>query len=147
MFQTILVPTDFSDCAAAATGAAGTLAAKFGAKIVLAHVAEPAFNYARYGLPQEVIDARLQEDRDAIDERFATAKQQFPQGVEVETAVFQGNAADEICAAATDRKIDLIVMSTHGHTGLRHFMVGSTTERVVRQAPCPVLTVRAEPAD
>ncbi len=53
-----------------------------------------------------------------------------------------GSAYHEICAAAKDEEVDLIIIATHGHTGLKHVVLGSTAERVVRHAPCPVLTVR-----
>jgi nucleotide-binding universal stress UspA family protein len=65
----------------------------------------------------------------------------FLSGVPVQTEILPGHAVDEICAAAGERDVDLIVTSTHGRTGLKHALIGSVAEHVVRYAECPVLVV------
>ena len=66
----------------------------------------------------------------------------IPRSVVEKILVRSGRSFHEIAAAARTRKVDLIIMATHGYTGLKHALLGSTTERVVRHAPCPVLVVR-----
>lgn len=70
------------------------------------------------------------------------ARTEFPEPIRVTVNVRKGTAFDQIAAAARDVSADVIIIATHGRTGLRHMLLGSTTERVVRHAPCPVLVLR-----
>lgn len=141
--RTILVTTDFSDTAKRAFDAARMLAEKFGAKLILAHI-EPdrlppiVVEYAAVGVNDILRDQRTRA-RERLQELSDEA---FGSEVEVETIVTDGMPHVEIVRLAEQRRADLIVMATHGHGFISHAILGSTTERVVRRAPCPVFVVR-----
>lgn len=139
----ILVPTDFSECSAAAFDAAVALARTTETEIVLLHIAEPEFDYGRYGLPEAAIEARREDDDAQLQAELATMRERLGGYDRVRLDVRRGRARDAICAAAAEGDYDLIVMGTHGRAGVRRMLIGSNAERVVREAPCPVLTVRA----
>ena len=138
----ILVPIDFSDHSVKALRYAVRFAEQFGAALVLVHVAEPV----RY--PESIIipPAMEEANRELVKRtRAALAKfaaKEVPPRLACQSLVRLGPAYEEIAAAARETDADLIVIATHGHTGLKHLVLGSTAERVVRHAPCPVLTVR-----
>jgi nucleotide-binding universal stress UspA family protein len=142
-FETILMPTDFSPPSDHALEYGVALARQAGATIHLVHVvahpieiaAWPETYYAEYaGLRQQ-----LHEDA----ERQLAARVKSIAGVKVITGVLDGSPARAIVAAARDSRCQLIVMGTHGRGGFSHLVLGSVAERVVRTAPCPVLTVPA----
>jgi universal stress protein A len=133
--QKILVPVDFSDCSSKALQYAVPFARQFGAAVLLLHVIEPypsVPEMAPYDF-ETVQDGRetLEKFRKSIDEP-----------VDVKTFLRTGIAHTEIVNAAKELEIDLIVISTHGRSGLNRMMFGSTAERVIRHAFCPVLVVR-----
>jgi len=137
------VPLDFSGKSRRALEVAVPLVEQYGGKIFLIHVVEPAYAYP-YG-PGEMGVAPLDSRPivKASEERIsATARELVPPEVLGKTLVRDGRAHLEIIAAADDIEADLIVMATHGFTGLKHVLLGSTAEQVVRHAHCPVLTVR-----
>jgi universal stress protein A len=142
--QTIVVPTDFSEYAEHAFAWALGLATDRKAKIVLVHAVHPTTYYA---FPETIYltdFAKLQEELMADAQKRLVefmARKEAP-GVTVETRVVVGEAVSEICQVATHEHADLIVMGSHGRTGLSHVLLGSVAERVVRHAPCPVLVVR-----
>jgi universal stress protein A len=140
--QSILVPVDFSGPSRKALDYATVLAQQFNAKLTLLHVIEPV------ATPDFAATFPLVMEN---DETKATAKQRLeklaqsagiPPGTVEKILVRFGRSFHEISDAARTLKTDLIVISTHGYTGLKHVLLGSTTERVVRHAPCPVLVVR-----
>jgi nucleotide-binding universal stress UspA family protein len=136
MVTRILVPTDFSPTADAALARARTLAVAFDASLHLLHVAENTFLRAKMADPHHLqLAATIQ-----LNDRLPTDDRDPPRA----TAVMErsDHPADEIVRAARTRQIDLIAMGTHGRSGLAHFLIGSVAERVLRTAPCPVLTVR-----
>jgi nucleotide-binding universal stress UspA family protein len=141
-FQKILVPVDFSDCSMKGLEYAKKLAREFRAKLILLHSIALQYyvasdEYARYDLPlllDQIDEAAKQQMRDLV-------QQTNWNGVEVETSIEIGHAGQQICASASDRKADLIAISTHGRTGFEHVLLGSTAEYVVRHASCPVLVV------
>lgn len=135
--KTILHPTDFSERSACGLPLACALARDHGARLVVAHVVEPPMpiNYEGVVIPTqdtdvETVRAKLQEltDRDPK--------------VRAEGIVVEGNPAVEILRLAEKLKCDLIVLGTHGRTGLSRLLMGSVAEQVVRKARCPVLTVK-----
>ena len=145
----ILVPVDFGPHSDRALRYATYLAAKLGASVELAHVvdnpvASGAWTAETYvpNLPQ-LLESLMGE----ANKRLTAMKSIVAsQGVEVETTVLTGQPAHAIVDHASAHAFDLIVMGTHGRTGLSHVFVGSVAERVVRKASCPVLTLRDEAA-
>lgn len=139
----ILVPVDFSGKSRQALEFAVPLAQQYGGKLFLIHVVEPAYPVTTF--PGETgpaaVDPRLvvESCRKALS---ALALELVPPELLGRTIVCPGRAYLEIVDAAKELKVDLIALSTHGHTGLEHVLLGSTAERVVRHAHCPVLTVR-----
>ena len=143
----IVCPTDFSTAAAAAERQAAALAGPLGAEIVLLHVAieSPLWREA-LGTAQvrAVFEAQRKWAADTLAERAVALG---GQGVSARGLVKIGVPWEEIVRVAADERADMIVMGTHGRTGLDRLLLGSVTERVVRRAPCPVLTVRPDEHD
>lgn len=138
--QRVLVPIDFSECSNKALQYAIAVATQFKGTITLLHVVPNVSAETRlaFDMP-ELQRALLQEGK----EKVANAISQFPhEMVTIEPLVRKGVPYHEIVLAAKELQSDLIVIGTHGRTGLRHVLTGSTAERVVRHAPCPVLVVR-----
>ena len=138
----ILVPTDFSECSLAGTEYAAFLARTLGATLRLFHAVYPYTNYV-FVDPASVRLSGLAEavEETARQEMEALKQMDFLRGLTVKTDLVPGPAVDEICAAAGEPEIDLIVTSTHGRTGLKHALIGSVAEHVVRYAERPVLVV------
>jgi len=141
-FRKILVPVDFSDCSMKGLGYAKALAREFKAKLILLHSIALEYyvasdEYARYDLPRLI----EQTDKAAQQQMRDLVQQTNWNGIGVETSIQVGHAGKQICAEASDRKADLIAISTHGRTGFKHVFLGSTAEYVVRHASCPVLVV------
>jgi nucleotide-binding universal stress UspA family protein len=142
----IVCPTDLSDAAAPADRQAVALARPLGAELVLLHVAsESPLWRETLGTAQvrAVFAAQRKWAADALAERAGALA---GQGVNARCVVKVGVPWEEIVGVAADEHADMIVMGTHGRTGLDRLLLGSVTERVVRRAPCPVLTVRPERA-
>jgi universal stress protein A len=117
------------------------MAREFCATIDVLYVVPPYYAYDPYGVNE--FERIEKEVRASSEQKLAAlVLQQVPQGIPAETCVRTGRPATEIVAAAREMDADLIIISTHGHTGLKHVLMGSTAENVVRHAPCPVLTVR-----
>jgi nucleotide-binding universal stress UspA family protein len=141
--RSILVPVDFSPCSDKALDYAVAFSKQFGAGLVLLHVVEPMVypeNYLAVPTVNEDINASLTK---AAEEKLGIQRERI--GVDdskVEGMTRLGRPYVEIVEAAKAAGADLIILGTHGHTGLKHVLLGSTAERVVRHAPCPVLTVR-----
>jgi nucleotide-binding universal stress UspA family protein len=137
----ILVATDFSENAEAATDYAIDLAKRLNAEIVLVH----AYETPTYAFPEgAVIQAELLDRLARIsEEALASATKKRAQcGVPFRSVLQSGPPWREIIAAAEKEHADLIVIGTHGRRGLSRMIMGSVAERVVRSAPCPVLTIR-----
>lgn len=144
-FQKILVPTDFSAHAQQAALVAADLAQRYDAALTLLHVQAAEL----FDVPEGYVlsmPAQLDQLMAVLAERLAGFQQTMrAQGVQrVETRLLRGPIAGEIVAQA--KEFDLIVMGTHGRTGLQHLLMGSVAERVVRLAHCAVLVVRAPEA-
>ena len=138
----ILVPTDFSDPSADALATAVTLAKQTGATVDLVHVAVEA----SFALPPPIDVATVPIDMTKVMERVtdslaAEEKGVLAAGLRCETAMLIGRPDAEIVSRATATGAELIVMGTHGRSGLAHALLGSVAERVVQHAPCPVLIV------
>jgi universal stress protein A len=142
----ILCPTDFSELADHATDYACALADAFKAELHVLHVVDESYQYwmamgpnsLPLGPTPEEIRVGAEEQMERCKrERFSNAQSPLVATVRV------GRPFLEIIRYARDQQIGLIVMGTHGRSGLTHVLLGSVTEKVVRKAPCPVLTVRA----
>ncbi len=141
-FRTLVVPHDFSAHAEAALAAALDLAQHFDSDIHLLHVVQPpSYGYSADGFGS--VPALFEVKDGSMKALTAIADQiEDPPG-RVEAHVVDGvNIAASIDRVAADLGADLIVMGTHGRTGLAHVFLGSVAERTLRRAPCPVLTVR-----
>ena len=137
----ILAPTDFSESAREAVSYAVELASTFGAQLTLFH----AYQTPAYLLPEGSILAGsdlIVDIMNRASEALEAAKKELEGKVPVDTLLVEGLPFVQIVTAAQEGGYDLIVMGTHGRTGLRHVLLGSVAERVVRRAECPVLTVR-----
>jgi nucleotide-binding universal stress UspA family protein len=141
----ILVPVDFSEHSKKALRFATTLASKFGARVSLIHVVEDPFVTGAWqseafvpNIPELLNDLIKAAEAQLHDFKKDLAKHGFV----VETAVITGKPARAIVEQAATGHFDLVVMGTHGRTGLAHAVMGSVAERVVQKAPCAVLTVR-----
>jgi len=141
----ILVPTDFSGHAEEALHFAIPLARQIGGKITLLHVLDWQAD-SGISSAMGVMNAIGQSADDAKRKLDRLAKKIVPENLLDATVVRVARPHLEIAKAARDLKTDVIVISTHGHTGLKRVILGSTADRVVRHATCPVLTVRAIPA-
>jgi len=144
--RSILLPTDFSECGNYALPYAASLARKFGASILCVHVIEPmvpTVGYSGMTEPLPIADISDQLEDSAERELPKIAECEECAGLEVEELIVHGEAAAEIVRVAKERNVDLIVVSSHGRTGLGRIIFGSTAEAVVRHAPCPVLVVKA----
>lgn len=144
VLESILVPIDFSTHSADALAYAKELAALFGARLDLLHVVEETLHPAFYGIAvQSIYDVQPDIEEKSIEHMMEMfAKTEGPK-VEVAYAARPGSAAAEIVDYAEERGCGLIVMGTHGLTGLEHFLMGSTTERVLRRSPAPVFAVKS----
>ncbi|GIX47207.1 MAG: hypothetical protein KatS3mg131_1418 [Candidatus Tectimicrobiota bacterium] len=136
-----LVATDFSSHADEALTTALALAQRLGARLTLLHViARPPLGEASWLSYLAEVEA---EAREALERRLARVREA---GLEGEAVVVHGIPWQEIVAQAQARKADLVVVGTHGRSGLLHALLGSVAEKVVRHAPCPVLVVRTAAA-
>lgn len=148
LIHRILVPTDFSDHAVRAFDYAAELAALYDAPLVLTHVYQSPLLFVA-GEPV----AAIPPDMDTMNADLDAALQELvargrAAGVpEVHIAITGGDAPHEIVRVAQEQGCDLIVMGTHGRTGLKHLVLGSIAEKVVRMATCPVLTVSQKAVD
>jgi len=141
----ILCPTDFSENSERALKYALALATLSQADLQLFHVVEPI----TYPQSTEFFEPVLDEVelmmkmetafQQQLEDQVTTLKAQYPK---IKGKLVTGNTFLEIIQAARDDDVDMIVMGTHGRTGLAHVLIGSVAERVVREAPCPVLTVK-----
>lgn len=134
----LLVPYDFSEHSRKALDTALALARHFGSEIILANVLEyEGFGVDSVAFPLEAWWADREETTTEALKKLA-----LDTGLKVTPIVCSGRAWDEVVRIAQEMKVDLIVIATHGRTGLRHFLIGSVAERIVQHAPCPVLTIR-----
>lgn len=137
----ILVPTDFSEASNSAYKYALRFGQQFDAELHIVHVSEPILSPQLAGLPP--MPTFSEEERSFVENNLRVWADSMERvGVKTETMLRTGLAAHEIVEAAKEIDADLIVIATHGYTGWKHFCIGSTAERVVRAAPCPVLVVR-----
>lgn len=139
----ILVPIDFSDYSKMALDYAVEFAKKFNSQLFLIYVIEPIVYPSDFGLgqvPISSIDMEIQSR--AEDEMQKLINEKVPKETKVSWIVRVGKPFIEIINEAKEKDCDLIIIATHGHTGIEHILFGSTAEKVVRKSPIPVLVVR-----
>jgi nucleotide-binding universal stress UspA family protein len=150
-FQRILVPTDFSDCSHSACDVATQLATKFGASIDILHVDEPPA-WQGFVIPELIVSMPNEASTSLhkfVQTRTQRALEQLVEKLQragvthVRHRTEAGEPGSLILRIAAEEHFDLIVMGTHGRKGIERLVMGSVAEGVVRQARCPVLTVRA----
>lgn len=139
----ILVPIDFSEYSKPAISFSKDLAKIFNSELILVHVVEPIlyppdFSMGQVALPPLTIDV----DSAAKEELERLIKNEIGDEFKASSIIRTGKPFVEIVDAAIELDIDLIVISSHGRTGVEHILFGSTADKVVQKAPCPVLTVR-----
>jgi nucleotide-binding universal stress UspA family protein len=143
-WKRICCPIDFSDASRAAMEVAADLARRFGAELVLLH----AYPIPGYTFPDGSVVASPKMMQDLAEqaqrhlEEWRLDAERLARGERVTAEKGVGEPAAEIVAFAKNEAVDLLVLGTHGRTGLEHALMGSIAERVVRRAHCPVLTVR-----
>jgi len=141
----ILLPFDFSIHSKNALRYAVLMAKEFDASLHLVYVVEPTLYPADLGFGQvvlpEVEDDLVEEGEKQL---LSIIKDHIGKDVQATSVVRRGKPHQEILQEAEERKIDLIIVPTHGHTGVEHILFGSTAERIVRNAKCPVMTLRPE---
>jgi len=137
----ILVPVDFSEPSIDSLHYAERFARHFGAELILLHVVEPTIYPADFGFGQVGIPNFEDELRKHSEEELRRLSREV-EGVPARSFVRTGKPFWEIVQAADKEKVDMIIIASHGHTGVEHILFGSTAEKVVRKAPCPVLAVR-----
>lgn len=142
MYDAVLVPTDGSDAASAGVTHGLDLAAAFDAVVHALYVVQESENTSIVGGAGGPDDESIQSIADRATETVAAAADD--RGLDTETAVRTGTPHREILDYATDADVDLVVMATHGRSGISRFLGGSVTERVVRNADRPVLVARRE---
>ncbi len=142
--QRILCPVDFSDNADHAARYAVALAETYNSELILLHVIAPPIaalpgDHLVPDMMQANIESVAESSRERIEEKIGEITSK---GISVTSRVINGLPFIEIIRLAKDWPADIIVMGTHGRTGLQHLLIGSVAERVVRKAPCPVLTIK-----
>lgn len=141
--ERIVVPLDFSNCSRKALQYAVPFARLHNATITLVYVVPTQYAIGEYGgIDYSTIqhEACQQAEKQLMD----FVRDELPRGVKTEAIIRLGSASEEVIDVARRLPADVIIMSTHGHSGLKHVFLGSVTEQVVRHAPCPVLVVREQ---
>ncbi len=148
----ILLPTDFSEPSEVALKTAQELALHFSAELVLVHVVPslPVIPTTKVPVDSQTTSYPLEMESAARDALHQTVKKDVSEEVKTNAMVIHGNSAnvaDEIVNIADREETDIVVMATHGQTGWRKFIFGSVAEKVIRMAPCPVLSIQVPPGE
>lgn len=141
----ILAPTDFSEHSNHALRCAGDLARQFQAKLILIHVVsnEGLESISKAHVPPYPVDKVYEDLTQEVREQYTKhVPPEVRKTLETEILVLPGVPYLEIIRAARQKGVEMIVMATHGRTGLSYALMGSVTEKVLRKAPCPVLSIR-----
>lgn len=142
-FKSILVPTDFSEQFVLSLNYAKELAKNSGAHLHIIYVIEHSIFPADLGITQaSFVDLEMEMNKKSLEQLEVIKNVLSAMNIESTIHVCTGKASEKIIEYAYTNKIDLICIATHGRSGLEHFLFGSTTEKVLRKAPCPVLAVR-----
>jgi nucleotide-binding universal stress UspA family protein len=143
--RSILVPIDFSEHSQKALRYALAFATQFDAEVTLVHIVEQMVYPGDWMYPPLAVTDFATEKREQMIERLQALD--AGSGVSTQHIVRLGRAWQEVIEIAREQKTDLIILATHGYTGLKHVLLGSVAEKIIRHAPCPVLSVRPEERD
>jgi len=142
-FKEIIVPTDFSEYSLRGLDYAIEIADKFSSHLKIVHVIEPLFQAADVSWTTVDFEGLNRSHREAAENNLRQiVEERIPKGIRSDSIISTGKPFVEIVKLARADNADLIVMATHGRGAISHILLGSTTEKVVRKAPCPVLTVK-----
>ena len=149
-YRRFLVPVDFSDQSKKTIQYAIRLAALTGASVRILHVFHmpdyPAAFYQGLYVEHEAVKIHVETaKREALTQLSLIADQIHANGLEADSILRDGNPYEEIVNAAKELSVDLIVIGSHGNSGLGRLLLGNTTDRVLQYAPCPVLVVKSRP--
>ena len=146
-FQTILVATDFSDCSRAAFDYGLGLARKLEARLLLVHVINEPLDLQGFYVPHVSFDRLAEEIEEGAKKMMDDfCKVKLSDFENYETRLVTGLPFEEIVKIASTENVDMVVLGTHGRSGLDHILFGSTAEKVVRKSPVPVLSIRTPEA-
>lgn len=138
----ILCAVDLSDHSATVAAHTAMLAEKFGAEVIVAYVAPSMSQYVGFHVPPNSVESFVGEIVSGAEKTMETfVEENFP-GIKVIPRVVTGYAAEEVLKLAEEMQADMIVMGTHGRTGIDRILFGSVAEKIVKSSPIPVLTVR-----
>jgi nucleotide-binding universal stress UspA family protein len=143
VFKEIVVPTDFSEHSLRALDYAVEIAERFGSALKIIYVVEPLLQAADVSWTSVDFEQLNQNHKASAEKQLAQLlEERLPEGMPADTEILFGKPFVEILKYAKRQNADLIVMATHGRGAIAHILMGSTAEKVVRKAPCPVLTVK-----
>ncbi len=143
-YRKILLTTDFSDYSKAAIPHTVTIAHQFDSELVVLHVLEPLLTPVDFAWGPMALSEDWEEQRAGHSQKFLNdwIASELPTDISVTPILAHGTPIREILHTIRDQNIDLVIMATHGQTGIAHALFGSTSEKVVRRSPVPVLTIR-----
>ncbi|MBL7998868.1 MAG: universal stress protein [Candidatus Kapabacteria bacterium] len=145
-YSSLLVPVDFSNCSMKSVDYGVDFGLRYGAVVHLLFVVEPIETFVSInGMEQSVYVDMVRSVREQGEIRLnGLAAELRGKGLSVVASVCEGKPSEEILDYAKKNAIELICISTHGRSGLNHFLLGSTTERILRKAECPVFVIRTK---
>jgi len=139
----VLVPIDFSDYSRNSLRYSINFIRCFRAELILIYVVEPVIYPPDFSMGQIAVPAvDVEVDKRASEELKKLAKTEVPPDMKARTIIKTGKPFVEIVETAAEEDIDLIIIASHGRSGMEHILFGSTADKVIRKAPCPVLTLR-----
>jgi universal stress protein A len=140
----IVVPIDFSEYSKQAFRYAIDFAQTFGAEMILVYVVEPVIYPADFSFGQVALPSLERELHDrSLEQLNLLIETEIPEGISARCVIRSGKPFVEIIQVAKEEQADLIIIATHGHSGIEHVLFGSTAEKVVRKSSCPVLSLRS----
>ena len=137
--ETILFPIDFSECSESAFQLASSVARDYGARLIVLHVYPPPMDHS-----EEVARRAPDSYEDSLWKNLRSLRVDDLK-YDIDYQLAEGDAVGEILRIAAERPCELIVIGTHGRSGIERLLLGSVTEQVIRQASCPVLTTKPPP--
>lgn len=140
----IVVPIDFSEYSKQAFRYAIDFAQTFGAEMILVYVVEPVIYPADFSFGEVALPSLERELHDrSLEQLNLLIETEIPKGISARCVIRSGKPFVEIIQVAKEEQADLIIIATHGHSGIEHVLFGSTAEKVVRKSSCPVLSLRS----